>query len=474
MRKLLTSVFFIGIALIMISCNSNKDSKASDSKKKNSTVKLLAEAYMYGYPVLTMDYTHKLSTNTVESDGRGKAPLNEWATVRQFPRAAFKGVVRPNLDTYYSLIYADLSINPLYIYIPATERYYLMPILNAFGDVIASPGSRTTGQGELHIALVGPSFKGEIDSDLMVVRSQTSLNWLVGRVAVKNDKDGVLEVENFQEKLIAKPLGERNNPNYVAPKGSVKPEYSNFVPLERVNSLDIVTYFNQMMALMVDNPPTKADAPLMEKLKDLGIVPGGTFDLSNFSELERIEIKKIPGLVQNKFKKITAKPKEKNMQNGWAVNTSELGQYGTDYAMRAYVTNIGYGANTPEDAIYPNAAVDIDGNDFLGDHKYKFHFDVDKLPPVKGFWSITMYTKEGFLVENSLNRYVLGSMKDMTYNKDGSLDIFIQNEEPESIKSNWLPSPGAGVEFELTFRMYWPGEDVLKRIWQMPGVEKME
>lgn len=471
MRKLLTSVFFIGLALIMISCNSNKDSKASDSKQKNSTVKLLAEAYMYGYPIMTMDYTHKLSTNVLTPDGRGKAPYNQWATVRQFPKATFKGVVRPNLDTYYSLIFADLSKGPLYVYIPATERYYLMPILNAFGDVIASPGSRTTGQGELHIALVGPSYKGEIDSDLMVVRSQTSLNWLVGRVAVKNDKDGVLEVENFQEKLVAKPLAERNNPNYVAPEGTVNPDY-NYVPSEKVDGLDIVRYFNEMMALMVDNPPTKADAPLMEKLKSVGIVPGGTFDMSEFSELEKIEIKKIPKIVQKKFDQITAKPKVENMQNGWAVETSGLGNYGTNYSLRAYVTKIGYGANSTKDAIYPNSAVDVDGNDYSGDHNYKLHFD--KMPPLKGFWSLTMYTTEGFLVDNPLNRYVLGSMKDMTYNKDGSLDIFIQNKAPENMESNWLPSPGAGVEFTLTFRMYWPGEDVLNRVWQMPGVEKME
>ena len=82
--------------------------------------------------------------------------------------------------------------------------------------------------------------------------------------------------------------------------------------------------------------------------------------------------------------------------------------------------------------------------------------------------------KQGFLVDNPLNRYVLGSMKDMTFNKDGSLDIFIQNKAPENMESNWLPSPGAGVEFTLTFRMYWPGEDVLNKVWQMPGVEKME
>jgi DNA sulfur modification protein DndE len=472
MKNTFYSLFLLGLAFLTASCDSKKESKLSDSKDENSPIKLLAEAYMYGYPIMTMDYTHKLSTNVLEPDGRGKAPYNQWATIEQFPKAEFRAVVRPNLDTYYSLIFADLSDGPLYVYVPSTERYYLMPILNAFGDVIASPGSRTTGQVELEIALVGPNYKGEIDSDLMVVRSQTSLNWLVGRVAVKNDEDGVLEVANFQEKLIVKPLAERNNPNYVAPQGSVNPDY-NFVPSEKVDGLDIVSYFNEMMALMVDNPPTKADAPLMEKLKSVGIVQGGTFDISKFSELEKIEIKKIPKIIQKKFDQITAKPRTETMQNGWSVNTKGLGEYGVDYSLRAYITKIGYGANAAQDAIYPNSAVDMDGNTYSGDHQYKLHFDSDKLPSVKGFWSLTMYTKEGFLVDNPIDRYVLGSMKDITYNEDGSLDIFIQNTAPKSMESNWLPSPGAGVEFELTFRMYWPEENVLNRVWQMPGVVKM-
>ena len=161
------------------------------------------------------------------------------------------------------------------------------------------------------------------------------------------------------------------------------------------------------------------------------------------------------------------------MQNGWFVNTSGLGEYGTQYVLRAYITKIGYGANQAVDAVYPNSAVDIDGENYNGSNAYVLHFDKDKLPPIKGFWSITAYTKKGFLVDNSINRYNLGDLKDLEYNEDGSLDIYIQYESPVGNEKNWLPCTPPGEEFELTFRMYWPETNILDRTWEMPGVQKV-
>ncbi len=466
--------FFAIAGGLLWSCNSPQSENASTQNAESdvpTAVEILGQAYLYGYPILTMDYTHKVSTNVVEPNALGKAPLNQFGGMKQFPKAGFKAVVRPNLDTYYSLIYADLKETPLYVYIPATERYYLIPILNAYGDVVKSLGSRTTGQGDLHLALVGPDYDGEIPEDLMVVKSNTNLNWLLGRVQVSNDEDGKDEVANFQNKLIARPLAERDNADYVAPKGTVNPDYK-VVPMQAVDNLSIADYFNQMMALMVNNPPQEGDEKMVAAMKSVGIVPGGTFDISQFSEEEQAQIQKIPTFIQKKFAEMTAKPREELMQNGWNVNTSGLGEYGTNYALRAYVTKIGFGANTAEDAIYPNSAIDTDGNNYSGDNNYVLHFDADKLPPAKGFWSLTMYDKEGFLVDNAIDRYNLGNKHNLTYNEDGSVDIYIQYEEPK-MSSNWLPSPPPGQEFELTFRMYWPEEEVLNRTWQMPGVVNM-
>lgn len=472
---------FISILLVvlLVSCKNEKNNNSnteqtSTSKIDSANVALVTQAYIYGYPMMTMDYTHKISSNVVSDNGMGKGPINQWGNMHKFPKAGFTEVVRPNLDTYYSVIYADLGKSPLYLQIPATERYYLMPILNAHGDVIKSVGSRTTGQGEVKIALVGPKYDGDIDEDLTVIKSSTNLNWMLGRVAVKNNEDGQAEIANFQSKLIARPLSERHNENYMNPEGVINPDYLNKVPMDEVDNKDITTYLNEVMQLMLDNPGYASDAPLLKKLKTIGITPGGDFKLDQFNMPTQEMMQKVPAIVQGLFSKMTANPPSENLQNGWNVITSGLGEYGTEYFLRAYVTKIGYGANQSVDAIYPNSAVDADGNNYNGSNKYVLHFDADHMPPVNGFWSLTMYDKKGFLVDNAIDRYNLGGMKDLTYNDDGSLDILIQAEEPEQLKTNWLPSPQAGEEFELTFRMYYPKENVINRSYQMPGVQKVK
>lgn len=471
---------FITVLLLifMVSCkNEKKDNvnleEVSLTKADSTNVALVTQAYLYGYPMMTMDYTHKISSNVVSDNGMGKGPINQWGNMHKFPKAGFTEVVRPNLDTYYSVIYADLGKSPLYLHIPATKRYYLMPILNAHGDVIKSVGSRTTGQGAIDIALVGPTYEGEIDDDLTVVRSTTNLNWMLGRVAVKNNEDGKAEIAQFQSNLIARPLSERHNKNYTNPKGVINTDYLKKTPMDEVDNKDITTYLNEVMQLMLDNPGYPSDTPLFNKLKTIGIEPGGDFKLDQFNAQTKEMIKKVPAIVEGLFSKMTANPPSENLQNGWNVITSGLGEYGTAYFLRAYVTKIGYGANQPVDAIYPNSAVDIDGNTYNGSNKYVLHFDADHMPPVNGFWSLTMYDKKGFLVDNAIDRYNIGGMKDLTYNEDGSLDLIIQAEAPEKLKSNWLPSPKAGEEFELTFRMYYPKESVLNRSYKMPGVKKV-
>jgi DNA sulfur modification protein DndE len=224
---------------------------------------------------------------------------------------------------------------------------------------------------------------------------------------------------------------------------------------------------------MIDNPAYTEDAPLLTQLKTIGIEPGGDFDLSQFNASTQEAMINIPAGVQTAFDGMTASPPPGNLQNGWNVNTSGLGNYGTEYSVRAYVTKIGYGANQAVDAIYPNTAVDGDGQNLSGSHKYVLHFDAESMPPVRGFWSLTMYDKRGFLVDNAIDRYNLGSMKELTYNSDGSLDLLIQSTPPTGNEANWLPSPPPGEEFELTFRMYYPEEVVIDREFVMPAVERV-
>ncbi|HSC73021.1 MAG TPA: DUF1214 domain-containing protein, partial [Gaiellaceae bacterium] len=157
--------------------------------------------------------------------------------------------------------------------------------------------------------------------------------------------------------------------------------------------------------------------------------------------------------------------------NGWSVSTETIGVYGNAYLKRATVALGGLGANPPEDAVYPILLVDSDGDPTTGDQNYVIHFDADKLPPVDAFWSITMYDAEGYQVANQLDRFAIGDRDRLSYNPDGSLDIFIQQSNPgPDREANWLPA--ATGPLGITMRLYAPRPEILDRRWAPPAVEK--
>jgi hypothetical protein len=158
--------------------------------------------------------------------------------------------------------------------------------------------------------------------------------------------------------------------------------------------------------------------------------------------------------------------------NGWSMNTDTMGVYGNYYLKRAIVAREGLGANLPEDAIYPLNLADGTGAALDGAYDYMIHFDKESLPPVDAFWSITLYDREGFQVANSLNRFAVSSWMPFTYNADGSLDLYFQNESPgPDAEANWLPAPKE--PFTLTMRLYAPKSAALTGKWNPPPVTKI-
>jgi hypothetical protein len=157
--------------------------------------------------------------------------------------------------------------------------------------------------------------------------------------------------------------------------------------------------------------------------------------------------------------------------NGWSMNTDTMGVYGNYYLKRAIVTQLGLGANLPEDAIYPVNLADENGKPLDGANKYTVHFDKGETPPADAFWSVTLYDAEGFQVANALNRFNLASWMPLKSNADGSLDLYFQNESPGADKeANWLPAPKGA--FNLLMRLYAPKFEALTGKWNPPPVTR--
>jgi hypothetical protein len=137
-------------------------------------------------------------------------------------------------------------------------------------------------------------------------------------------------------------------------------------------------------------------------------------------------------------------------------------------------TEAGIGANTIEDAVYPTAFIDAEGKPFSSDSRYLLHFSKDQIPPVRAFWSLTMYNEKQLLAANPIDRFAIGDRDKLAFNPDGSLDLYIQRESPGKDKeSNWLPAPASG-SFTMNMRLYWPKAEVLDGTWSPPGVTQVK
>lgn len=160
--------------------------------------------------------------------------------------------------------------------------------------------------------------------------------------------------------------------------------------------------------------------------------------------------------------------------NGGEYVIENVGTYGTNYLARAFMALYGLGANLPEDAVYPKVDVSATGKMLNANYKYALHFAKNELPPAKAFWSLILYDQRGFLVKNPINRYVIRESDPLQYNKDGSLDIYIQARSPSKDKvANWLPTPRKG-EFNLILRLYWPKQSVLDGKWEIPPIKTVK
>jgi hypothetical protein len=241
-------------------------------------------------------------------------------------------------------------------------------------------------------------------------------------------------------------------------------------PKIQVDTMPASAYFTYAAELLKIHPPHLTDQPIIAQMKRIGIEPGKSFDISKLDPAVRqgVEASQEEAQKLMTWKVATVA----RVANYWSMNTDTMGVYGNYYLKRAIVAKLGLGANLPEDAIYPLNLADAEGKPLDGANKYTIHFDKGATPPVRSFWSITLYDSDGFQVGNALNRFAVSSWMPFVYNADGSLDLYFQTDSPGKDKdANWLPAPKA--PFNLTMRLYSPESDALTGKWNPPPIKKV-
>jgi hypothetical protein len=429
---------------------------------------IASEAYIFLYPLVTMELTRIQTTNIEAGKMPGRGPMNEFQHVREFPDADFKVVVRPNFDTLYSSAWLDLTSEPVIVTAPNTDgRYYMLPMLDMWTDVFAVPGKRTSGTGPQSWAVVPQGWQGELPEGVGRIDSSTPNVWIIGRTQTNGPAD-YNAVHVVQDGYAISPLSEWGSPPDKATP-TIDPSVDMSTPtLDQVNTMSGDKFFTLAGELMKVHHPHVTDWSQVQRISRLGLVPGESFDITRLDEKGKGAIQAAPQTALASLAKVL--PNIAVVANGWQMNTNTIGVYGDFYAKRAVVAMLGLGANPPEDAVYPLLMADADGEKVDGSRDYVLHFDKSDLPPVSAFWSITMYDDQGFQVGNELNRFALGDRDSIHYNADGSLDVYIQHTNPGSDReANWLPAPDGPSG--ITMRLYGPEAVVLNGDWAPPPLK---
>lgn len=466
--KLLIGVGLMLAAAALLLANCDPARLVADRQGANDA--LIAEkmaqhigvmAYLYGYPLVDMQRQMHNETHRVAAAQQVLAPVNRMYRYPDLVTPDTAGNLRaPNNDTLYFTAWFDIGEEPLVIHTPDTDgRYYTIAVTNQYAEV-THIGRRTTGTGENYFALVLPGWEGELPEGVTPIHVETPIGWLLGRMLVNGEEDFPAAKALVDEIWLA---------GLAEFQPGLRPPTTAVAHGELSHPLDSLEFFALMNRALKRLPPRPGEEALMAQFNAIGIGPAADFDPSRLDEASRrgLEAAIADGLAIVEAATARTIPD----YNGWMISL-DIGRYGYDYMHRASVVRGGYG-NLPEESLYPATLFDAEGNLLSGRHRYRLHFPAGQLPPVEGFWSLSIYNLNASMTlpENPIRRYSIGDRTEgLEYNEDGSLTILLQHEEPmEGV--NWMPVPAGN--FAAIMRLYEPSAAALNNEYLLPRIEKL-
>ena len=440
-----------------------------DAKAKQAYA-LGVQAYLWGYPMVVMQRSRDQMTKGGDApvtpeefnkSGLLFAPVNQVANAWGMLGPKFSAVQSGNSDTQYSVTWFDSSEQPYVLHIPESKgRYYTYQFIDAWTNNFHYASTRTMGSQDQSYALVSPGWKGKLPKGVTRVDCPTPTGFIIGRWFVASEKD-VTAVNAIQRQVTMTPLSSFGK-DYTPPKVPV-------VPAKKYTG--DLAFFEQLGDTLVINGAPATDAGLLGMVKEIGLTVDHGFDPSGLSDGEK---KALAQAVVDGEAMLAAKSASMGKEvNGWQLSPVHDEYFGNDYLFRAAIGYQAMFVNTPIEAYYPGVFKDSDGNTLDGSKaNYTMTFPKGKTPPVGAFWSTTMYdAKQRLMVENSINRYKIGSADNLRPDPDGSITIYVQADSPGKDKeSNWLPAPTE--PFYMLFRMYLPDVEVLNGQYELPAVVK--
>jgi hypothetical protein len=451
-------------SLVIISSSFATEQKLTAKEAKQ----IAKEAYIYAYPMIE-SYKLMFAGAIWKKSPIYDGPFNTLQHKAVLLGPEYTAIVRPNNDTFYSTAWLDLRAEPMVISVPtiSDKRYYSWQLIDLFSHNIGYIGTRATGFEAGKYLIAGPNWSGEKPKGITKI-IQTDVNILaaLGRTQVysANDVNNAKKImSEFKVETLSQYMGKPSS------KAAAPLDFPIYDP-KKIKSVEFITYLNFLLGQAKPNP---SESALFKRFTKIGIGANAAFDVNSIDP----ETKKImQDSINEAMVEIEAKAKNLGeLKDGWMLVS---GAFGTPKEMegkfltRAAAAYFGLYGNSLEEAFYPDSTVDENGEALDGSkHNYTLHFSKDRLPPVKAFWSLSMYKlPEQHFIENSINRYVISSATEgLKYNKDGSLDVYIQKDKPSADKvSNWLPAHDG--KFSLQARLYWTEPASLDPLYVLPKI----
>jgi len=421
------------------------------------------QALLWGRPLAESLKTHGAGLKV------GGSHLSYLRRFEKLKTAADTFINTPNNVSIDSYGTADLTTEPVVLSVPAQRepRWTIAQIGDFFDEIVHNVNGAKGSQPGLYV-LTGPDHHGPAPLGMTQVKIRTRYATIGVRVFVNGEADlpaarevqqgfHLLPLKVFQEKGLA----------YQIPD---KQDFSafEFTP----GAPEPLREFETLGRAMSRFLPASADAsdPIVVSLRGIGLSVAKGFDLASLDEPTRRGLARAAAAANEIIDDAFAN--SATIVNGWRFSMGG-GRAGHDWALRAAFSSNLYGANLPEEIMYPNCRIDADGKPLDGGSKYVLRFEKGQTPPVAVFWNVSMYDDKQFFIENDFRRYSIGSTTDgLKTEADGSLTVYVQHQDPGPEKqSNWLPAPSGS--FNLTMRLYGPGSPLLSGTYALPPVKRV-
>jgi len=428
------------------------------------------QAYIYGRaPMLSYEWRYTELWN--ESFTHIKGDMNQINHFRQ-PWNPDMGGAAANGDVTYSEAWMDLSKSAYVLDMTREdERYVSVIVYDFYTNTVGFLGDKKLVKDKTSILVTGPDWHGDIPAGIdHRIISTTPVGYTVIRTFVKDAND-LENVYALQETYCITPLTSWY-PGIVCEdgrgQGSRPAEYSTPQPFDLSDPLN---YFVYLTDLLRENPPPQDEKGLMRIFSRLNIGPGQNFDKAKLQPAVKAGLLRAISTGKRIIDMAIQTQLTEKSDTGWDVTYIDK-QY-ESYLRRAVIAKSFPHALTSEGALYQRVFVDHEGNRLNGKNRYSLHFSRDQVPVDSAFWSLSIYDDKTRFVKNEIDRYSISDRtKGISFAKDGSLTIYIQNEKSEKLLTNWLPAPFG--DFFMALRVYEPSLKLRSNKFIPPSVKRLQ